>query len=165
MEQVVGFSVYPLQKGSTTSLQKTFFKKTKSFANSQYTNSRQVSLRCGLEAGASLLIPTTFEPGQEVSFTFRVLSTSTKLSLRLMDTTPAILKAPFIKSPSVGETKAFAQYEGVFLQLADEHRRISAFELQELLEATLPNDYIKSCANLDVARQIVIAMDVRLTTG
>jgi len=60
----------------------------------------------------------------------------------------------------VGETKAFAQYEGVFLQLADEHRRISAFELQELLEASLPNDYIKSCASLDVARQIVIAMDV-----
>lgn len=37
------------------------------------------------------------------------------------------------------ESKNFQQYEAVFLQLADEHRTISAFELQELLEACLPN--------------------------
>ena len=42
----------------------------------------------------------------------------------------------------------------VFLQLADEHRTVNAFELHELLDACLPNDYIKSCANLDVCRQV-----------
>lgn len=38
-------------------------------------------------------------------------------------------------------------------------RTISCFDLQELLEACLPNDYIRSCANLDVCRQIVCLMD------
>lgn len=35
--------------------------------------------------------------------------------------------------------KTFVQYESVFLQLADEHRTVNAFELQELLDACLPN--------------------------
>lgn len=35
--------------------------------------------------------------------------------------------------------KNVAQYEAVFLQLADEHRTVNAFELHELLEACLPN--------------------------
>lgn len=35
--------------------------------------------------------------------------------------------------------KNFSQYESVFLQLADEHGTVNAFELQELLDACLPN--------------------------
>lgn len=46
------------------------------------------------------------------------------------------------------------------MQFADEHKTINAFELQELLETCLPNDYVKSCANLEVCRQIVIALEV-----
>lgn len=53
------------------------------------------------------------------------------------------------------------------LSIVDEHffyqksvcRTINCFDLQELLEACLPNDYIRSCANLDVCRQIVCLMD------
>lgn len=79
--------------------------------------------------------------------------------------------------------KTFVQYESVFLQLADEHRTVNAFELQELLDACLPNgkttftnargflainiqtvfkftDYIKSCASMEVCRQVVITLDV-----
>lgn len=41
-------------------------------------------------------------------------------------------------------------------------RTINCFELQELLEACLPNDYIKSCASLDICRQIVSLVDVSL---
>lgn len=39
-------------------------------------------------------------------------------------------------------------------------RTINCYDLQELLEACLPNDYIKSCASLDVCRQVVCLMDV-----
>lgn len=43
-------------------------------------------------------------------------------------------------TPSDNGTKTnVAQYEAVFLQLADEHRTVNAFELHELLEACLPN--------------------------
>jgi hypothetical protein len=34
----------------------------------------QVSHRCQLEQGGYLILPTTFEPGQESSFTLRVYS-------------------------------------------------------------------------------------------
>jgi len=140
------------------SIGKTFFKKNKSLINSQYTNSRQVSQRCQLEGGSYLVMPTTFEPAQETAFTFRVYSANT-IKLRLIDTNPCMKKAAILKSASCQDNKNFHQYEAVFLQLADEHRTISAFDLQELLEACLPNDYIKSCATIDVCRQVVIAMD------
>lgn len=92
-----------------------------------------------------------------------------------------------MKAPPV-DGKGFSQYEAVFLQLADEHRTVNAFELQELLEACLPNgkiyfytfsvqieeifknaiffisDYIKSCACMDVCRQVILSMDVSFLT-
>jgi hypothetical protein len=44
--------------------------------------------------------------------------------------------------------KSFSQYEAFFLQLADEHRTVNAFELQELLDACLPNGkYYEVLAN------------------
>ena len=39
---------------------------------------------------------------------------------------------------------------------------MNAFELQELLESCLPNDYVKSCATIDVCRQMVAAIDVSI---
>lgn len=39
-------------------------------------------------------------------------------------------------------------------------RTINCFELQELLDACLPNDYIKGCANIDICRQVIALQDV-----
>lgn len=57
---------------------------------------------------------------------------------RLLDTPPSLMKSAIVKAPPL-EGKGFSQYEAVFLQLADEHKTVNAFELQELLEACLPN--------------------------
>ncbi|KAL1518074.1 hypothetical protein ABEB36_001754 [Hypothenemus hampei] len=156
--KVIGFTAYSLPKASTDSIGKTFFKKNKSLFNSQYTNSRQVSHRCQLEQGGYLIIPTTFEPGQESGFTLRVYS-SKSLKLKLVDTVPVLVKSAIIKAPPLLDGKSFSQYEAVFLQLADEHRTVNAFELQELLDACLPNDYIKSCASIEVCRQIIFTFE------
>merc|ERR1711860_246979 len=43
--------------------------------------------------------------------------------------------------------------------MGDEQRTVNPFELQDLLEICLPNDYIKSCATLEVCRQIVSVYD------
>lgn len=51
---------------------------------------------------------------------------------------PTLIKSAIVKAPAL-EGKGFSQYEAVFLQLADEHKTVNAFELQELLEACLPN--------------------------
>lgn len=156
--KVIGFTAYSLPKNNSEIIGKPFFKKNKSLANSQYTNSRQVSHRCQLEQGGYLILPTTFEPGQESNFTLRVFS-SKPLKLKLLDTQPSLLKSAIIKAPPIHDGKSFSQYEAVFLQLADEHRTVNAFELQELLDACLPNDYIKSCACMEVCRQVVLTLD------
>ena len=118
-----------------------------------------MSHRCQLEQGGYLILPTTFEPGQESSFTVRVFS-SKPLKLKLLDIVPSQVKSAVVKAPPLLDGKSFSQYEAVFLQLADEHRTVNAFELQELLEACLPNDYIKSCACMEVCRQVILTMDV-----
>lgn len=159
--KVIGFTSYSLPKSSTETIGKAFFKKNKSLFNSQYTNSRQVSHRCQLEQGGYLIIPTTFEPGQESGFTLRVYS-SKPLKLKLLDIPPLLVKSAIVKAPPLLDGKSFSQYEAVFLQLADEHRTVNAFELQELLDACLPNDYIKSCASIEVCRQIVLTFEVNL---
>ncbi|KAL7025041.1 hypothetical protein ACKWTF_013312 [Chironomus riparius] len=173
--KVIGFTLYSLnnlaqQTKITECLPKTFFKKHKSLLNSQYTNSRQISQRCSLEAGRYLIMATTFEPAEESAFSVRVLGSSIRLSL--LETQTMLLLDPFQTTGISGSsyklnqlnddvslTNGTTQYEPVFLQLADDHKTINCFDLQELLEACLPNDYIRSCANLDVCRQIVCLMD------
>ncbi|XP_031347677.1 calpain-C isoform X2 [Photinus pyralis] len=157
--KVIGFTAYTLPNDTTEILGRAFFKKNKSLVNSQYTNSRQVSHRCQLEQGSYLILPTTFEPSQESGFTLRIYS-SKPLKLKLLDVTPSLIKPAIVKAPALLDVKSFSQYESVFLQLADEHRTVNAFELQELLDACLPNDYIKSCASTEVCRQVVLTFDL-----
>ncbi|GBM14828.1 Calpain-C [Araneus ventricosus] len=159
--KVIGFAVFPMCKSlSVEIMDKGFFKKTKSIYSSAYSNSRQVSGRVHFEQGSYLIIPTTFDPGDESSFTLRVISNK-PIKLKLLDCNPAVLKPAIMKaSPSI-ETK-INSYEGIFLQLADEHKTLNAFELQDVLEVCLPNDYVKSCATLEVCRQVILALD---TTG
>uniref|UniRef100_T1JH14 Calpain catalytic domain-containing protein n=1 Tax=Strigamia maritima TaxID=126957 RepID=T1JH14_STRMM len=142
--KVIGYTLYQLPKNNADNIDKSFYKKNKSFVNSQYTNSRQVTHRCQLEQGGYVIIPTTFEPGQEAT---------------LIDVMPVTSKSAILKAPVTSDPKGLGQYEAVFLQLANEHKTINMFELQELLEAVLPNDYVKSCASLEVCRQIVLALD------
>ncbi|XP_073956706.1 calpain C [Choristoneura fumiferana] len=156
--KVIGFSIYKLNKLLIETATPAQFKRLKSTINSQYTNSRQVSHRCDLQPGSYLIMPTTFEPREEANFSLRIFSTKT-LRMRPLDSSPQMIKAAVIKAPPGLELSSFAQYEAIFLQLADEHRTIDAFELQELLDACLPNDYIKSCASIDTCRQIVLSLD------
>lgn len=145
--KVIGFTLYSLNslqsspQKITECLPKTFFKKHKSLLNSQYTNSRQISQRCSLEPGRYLIMATTFEPAEESAFSVRVLGNSIRLTLLetqtmlLLDPIQAIgnttgsgslsgssykLNQSNDDIPSVAS--GTAQYEPVFLQLADDHK-------------------------------------------
>lgn len=83
-----------------------------------------------------------------------VIHGSFDIAYRLVDMLPCQMKPTLIRAPPVinssnshsssssPDGKNVAQYEAVFLQLADEHRTVNAFELHELLEACLPNGNI-----------------------
>lgn len=155
-------------------MSKEFFKTQVSFVNSDYGNSRHVSYRCNLEPGRYLLMATTYEPGEESGFTVRLLGNSIKLAqletqtMMLLDPFPPITSGsviPFRSNESDASKATKCQYEPVFMQLADENKTINCFELQELLDACLPNDYIKSCASLDICRQVVSLVDVSGGSG
>lgn len=183
--KVIGFTGYAMNNnengggGGTeqqTQLGKSYFKSRKSLLNSQYTNSRQVSLRMGLERGQILVLPTTFEPGEEATFTFRVFSKQ-PVRIKIVDVVPSVTGQVFARArqPNTGppqpalnnnngptnnnKLKDFSHYEPLFNQVSDERRTINCFELQDLLETCLPNDYIKSCASLEVCRQVIVAFD------
>ncbi|XP_040169218.1 calpain-C isoform X2 [Anopheles arabiensis] len=171
--KVIGFTVYNLNSVQNINgcLSKNFFKKHKSLVNSQYTNSRQISHRCSLDPGRYLIMATTFEPAEEASFSVRVLGSTIRLAL--LETQTMLLLDPFPllnsntkitidstnNNNNNGISCSTAQYEPVFMQLADDQRTLNCFDLQELLEACLPNDYIRSCASIDVCRQVVCLMD------
>ncbi|XP_055385568.1 calpain-C [Condylostylus longicornis] len=162
--KVIGFTMYKLNTVKTKlseCVPKDFFKNQISFINSDYGNTRHVSLRCSLEVGRYLLMATTYEPGEEALFTVRILGNSIRLTQ--LETQTMMLLDPFpplnlINEPDSSKAKK-CQYEPVFMQLADENKTINCFELHELLEACLPNDYIKGCANIDICRQIISLQD------
>ncbi|KAJ8736908.1 hypothetical protein PYW07_000179 [Mythimna separata] len=160
--KVIGFSIYKIPSPLNETAKALFFRKVKSTINSQYTNSRQVTHRSPLEASAFIIMPTTFEPRDEANFTLRIFSNK-PIKMKVLDNPPKMTKTALVKAPPVVEVNSFAQYEAVFLQLADEHKTIDPFELQELLDACLPNDYIKSCASIDTCRQIVLSLDKKGT--
>ena len=166
--QVIGFSVYGLAEDEEDDLDveededavlKQFFKSRRSLFNSQYTNSRQVTLRCRMENGKYLALPTTYEPGLEAVFSFRVLSKHPGVRIRLRESSPKLLRSPLVRATEA--TKGLSQYQSVFSQSADDQQCVDAFELQELLEICLPNDYIKSCSSLEVCRLVVSALDAK----
>lgn len=97
--KVIGFSVYAFnnQNGNLeTRLDKSYFKRNRSLYNSLYTNTKQISLRCKLDEGKYVLIPTSFEPGQEGYFSIRTYSTN-PIKLSFLDSTPSLLKPPISK--------------------------------------------------------------------
>ncbi|CAD0193996.1 unnamed protein product [Chrysodeixis includens] len=156
--KVIGFSIYKVSAPLEETAKPLFFKKVKSTITSQYTNSRQVTYRPHLSACSYIIMPTTYEPRDEANFTLRIFS-SKPISMKVLDNLPRMTKTALVKAPPVVKVNSFAQYEEVFLQLADEHKTIDPFELQELLDACLPNDYIKSCATIDTCRQLVLSLD------
>lgn len=154
--KVIGFTGYSINTNETDQqlLGKSYFKSRKSLLNSQYTNSRQVSLRLKLERGQILVLPTTFEPGEEATFTFRVFSKQ-PVRIKIVDVVPGVTGQVFARArqpnaappPSAiqnnnNKLKDFSQYEPLFNQVADERRTINCFELQDLLETCLPNGKI-----------------------
>ncbi|XP_022706070.1 calpain-C-like isoform X2 [Varroa jacobsoni] len=155
--KVIGFTVYQCQKSIQEPLTKTYFKEVKSLLSSHYSNYKQVCVRCPLEQGHYVVIPTTFEPGEEALFTLRVFSEK-PTKLKCIEYSVSCTRSPFKKVQPQLET-SLATYEQVFLQMADEHKCVNAFDLQEILETCLPNDYVKSCATMEVCRQVVLAMD------
>ena len=83
----------------------------------------QVSLRLTVESGQVLIMPTTFEPGEEATFTFRVFSRF-PVRIRILDVVPAVIGSVFSRVQEMygnsfsKSQKDFRQYEPLFNQVS-----------------------------------------------
>jgi len=159
--RVIGFSLYKTDGAVSPAnlLPEDFFRTTKAYSHSLYSNSRQVVHRLYLEPGFYIVMPTTYDSGQEGTFTLRVYSVA-PVSLSVLDVVLDITKSPVIVTADTMES-----YKDMFLSFADENKTINAYELQELLHNSLPNDYMKSCASLDVCKRIIAAFQPQSHLG
>ena len=75
-----------------------------------------------MEAGQILIMPTTFEPGEEATFTFRVFSRY-PVRIRILDVVPAVIGNVFSRVQEMygnslsKSQKDFRQYEPLFNQV------------------------------------------------
>ena len=69
-------------------------------------------------------------------FIFRVLSRQ-PVRMKLHDSLPQLVRSPIVQAQN--STKGLSQYQSIFMQVADEHKCVNAFDLQELLDVCLPN--------------------------
>ena len=91
--QVIGFTGYDLSEEVAAAdahldTSKQFFKTKRSLVNSQYTNSRQVTLRTKLNEGFYLILPTTYEPNQVFRWSSRTSYQRAKLSFQIRFRSP-----------------------------------------------------------------------------
>lgn len=56
-----------------------------------------MTLRSRFADGLFLVMPTTYEPGQEATFIFRVLCRAPGARLKVHDSAPLLLKSPMVQ--------------------------------------------------------------------
>ena len=85
---------------------------------SAYSNSKSIVLKAFLQMGTFIILPTTYESGQEGQFSLRIYSRKA-VKLKPIDCNSIVLKQAIVKAPESFDQK-FIQYETLFLRLSDE---------------------------------------------
>lgn len=75
-ELPIGFILYPAPQDGSGVLTEDYVKYHQSAASSKYINTREVSLTQRFDPGKYIIVPSTFEPGQEAEFLLRVFTES-----------------------------------------------------------------------------------------
>ncbi|XP_018426349.1 PREDICTED: calpain-9-like [Nanorana parkeri] len=133
----VGYAIYQCP-GGQSQMTKDFFKFNGSKARSKtYINLREISQRFILPPGDYMIIPTTFEPHQEADFCLRIFSEK-KMEIKEMEGDITVdIPDPPKPNPPHKETEEERQFRTLFEQIAGEDMKVSAEELQYILNAVL----------------------------
>ncbi|XP_022126463.2 calpain-C isoform X2 [Pieris rapae] len=157
--QVIGFTVYKLRETINEKASASLLDNMEGSLNGYYSNARHVSAMAVVDPGNYLVVPTTYEPRKEGRFTIRILSLKPILVSTEMDFRARVLRQIVFKVDSLKNGNILKPYNILFLQSADEDKTVDAFGLQDVLEKSLPNDFIRSCATIETCRQIILGME------
>ncbi|XP_047524465.1 calpain-C [Pieris napi] len=159
--QVIGFTVHRLKFILKEKASDSLLTNTDVLLNAHYSNARHVSAMALIEPGIYVIIPTTYEPRKEGSFTLRIFTLKPITISNELDIRARLLNQIVFEADSVlNNSNILTPYNILFLQLADEHKTVDAFGLQDVLEKSLPNDYLQSCATIETCRQIILGMEM-----
>nr|XP_046224401.1 calpain-1 catalytic subunit-like isoform X4 [Oncorhynchus gorbuscha] len=134
----IGFAIYEIPEEyrgcQNVHLKKDFFLTHSSCARSEtFVNLREVSNRLCLPPGEYLIVPSTFESGQEADFVLRVFTEKQSETEELDDEISADLE----DEDDISEDDIEDSFKSMFSQLAGEDMEISVRELRTILNRVL----------------------------
>eukprot|EP00058_Branchiostoma_floridae_P005388 XP_002590876.1 hypothetical protein BRAFLDRAFT_129583 [Branchiostoma floridae] len=148
----IGFAIYELEDPDCETLKKEYFMYHKSVARSpSFINTREICGRYKLPPAEYVIIPSTFEPGEESEFMLRIY---TEKSVET--------KSPKTPKQLEKEEKEKAAFTKFFESIAGEDMEIDAFELKKMMDQALKKElsYFEfNGFNVELCRSMVALMD------
>ncbi|KAK6329535.1 hypothetical protein J4Q44_G00015130 [Coregonus suidteri] len=158
----IGFAIYEIPEEyrgcQNVHLKKDFFLTHSSCARSEtFINLREVSNRLSLPPGEYLIVPSTFESGQEADFVLRVFTEKQSETEELDDEISADLE----DEDDISEDDIDDSFKSMFAQLAGEDMEISVRELRTILNrvVTRHKDLKTDGFSIESCRTMVNLMD------
>ncbi|XP_070976173.1 calpain-1 catalytic subunit-like [Oncorhynchus clarkii lewisi] len=159
----IGFAIYEVRDKQyrgcqNVHLKKDFFLTHSSCARSEtFINLREVSNRLRLPPGEYLIVPSTFESGQEADFVLRVFTEKQSETEELDD----IISADLEDEDHISEDDVDEAFKSMFAQLAGEDMEISVRELRTILNrvVTRHKDLKTDGFSMESCRTMVNLMD------
>uniref|UniRef100_A0A8C7NXB8 Calpain 11 n=1 Tax=Oncorhynchus mykiss TaxID=8022 RepID=A0A8C7NXB8_ONCMY len=158
----IGFAIYEIPEEyrgcQNVHLKKDFFLTHSSCARSEtFVNLREVSNRLRLPPGEYLIVPSTFESGQEADFVLRVFTEKQSETEELDDEISADLE----DEDDISEDDVEDSFKSMFSQLAGEDMEISVRELRTILNrvVTRHEDLKTDGFSMESCRTMVSLMD------
>ncbi|KAK0133735.1 Calpain-1 catalytic subunit [Merluccius polli] len=154
----IGFAIYQYQGVQSVHLKKEFFLRHSSCARSDtFINLREVSARLRLPPGEYLIVPSTFQPGDEADFLLRVFTEKQAETKELDDEVVAVLD----KEDEISESDIDVSFRKMFGQLSGDDMEISARELRTILNRVVSKhgDLQSDGFSMESCRAMVSMMD------
>ncbi|CAB1338681.1 unnamed protein product [Coregonus sp. 'balchen'] len=154
----IGFAIYEYRGCQNVHLKKDFFLTHSSCARSEtFINLREVSNRLRLPPGEYLIVPSTFESGQEADFVLRVFTEKQSETEELDD----MISADLEDEGPITEDDIDDSFKSMFAQLAGEDMEISVRELRTILNrvVTRHKDLKTDGFSMESCRTMVNLMD------
>ncbi|KAM4603914.1 LOW QUALITY PROTEIN: calpain-1 catalytic subunit-like [Polymixia lowei] len=154
----IGFAIYEFRGCQSVHLKKDFFLRHSSCARSEtFINLREVSTRLRLPPGEYLVVPSTFEPGQEADFILRVFTEKQSETQELDDD----VVANFEDEEEISESDIDDTFKTMFSQLSGDDMEVSVRELRTILNRVVSKhrDLKTDGFSMESCRAMVSLMD------
>ncbi|XP_030855129.1 calpain-9-like isoform X2 [Strongylocentrotus purpuratus] len=154
-----GFAIYQTDGNfdASVGLPKDHFLYNASTARSpSFTNTREVSGRFKLPPGHYVIVPSTFEPGQEGDFLLRIFSMKLSKGVSI-DEESGMVDVP--KQPPPQDDAQTQRFREFFKKLTGPDMEVDAWELQEILNAALRKELQGGGFSLESCKSMVALTD------